>query len=638
MRDNSAKPDDRGRVVVVALATFFLFSLLIVQFYRVQIVQHQKWADRAQNQHTFTLVEPFIRGRFFSNTTLQPGVAEKEQPLVMDIQMFHLFADPMNIPEERRLEVAEALSATIDEATEQVFEELGHSRSRSRKLAMWLSRETKQKILAWWTPYARSHRIPRNALFFQKDYRRSYPFGKLLGQVLHTIQDNKDASTKQAVPTGGLEASFHHLLRGKLGKRRLLRSPRNAMETGEVVDEPEDGADIYLTINHYLQAVMEEELARGVLKARAKGGWAVMMEPNTGEIYALAQYPFFDPARYRDYFNDPDLIEHARVKAVTDAYEPGSVMKPIGLALALEANSGGARVFDPNEKIASADGRFPGRSRAISDVRVHKFLNMDLGLQKSSNIYVGRVADKVIRAKGDRWYRAQLHDRFGLGQKTGIELPIESAGMLPTPGKMYANGRSEWSKPTPYSLAMGYNLQVNSLQMLRAWAVLANGGYLVEPTLVRRVVKNGEVLPRDVASRKKVLDDEVVEKLLRSMRFVTQTTGSGRRANIPGYTEIGKTATSKKLENGVYSSSKYLAAFVGYAPAEDPRFVLLIALDEPDASIPNNYYGGVVAAPVFRAIGKRALEFLGVAPDDPDGTYWAEESAALAAKYDEWNG
>ena len=174
---------------------------------------------------------------------------------------------------------------------------------------MWLDEETHRSVLQWWQGFAREHKIPRNALFFVKDYQRSYPYGKLLGQVLHTIQNQKDEKTDQALPTGGLELYFNSYLQGKNGKRRLMRSPRNSLETGEVIAYPEHGADIYLTINPYLQAIAEEEIERGVKKSKGKAGWAAMMDPRTGEILALAQYPSFTPPDYQNYFNDPHLIE-----------------------------------------------------------------------------------------------------------------------------------------------------------------------------------------------------------------------------------------------------------------------------------------------------------------------------------------
>ena len=339
-----------------------------------------------------------------------------------------------------------------------------------------------------------SIKISRNALFFISDYQRSYPFGKLLGQVLHTIQNVKDENTSQAIPTGGLELYFDAYLKGKIGKRRMLRSTQNALEIDQVITPPQNGADIYLTINHCLQAICEEEIEKGVKNSKAKSGWAVMMDPYSGEIWALAQYPFFYPADYQRFFKDKELIEHSKVKAITDANEPGSIMKPITVALAMIANQELqakklAPLFDPEAMMPTSNTHFAGRNKPLKDLSPRNYQDLKIALQKSSNIYVARLAEKMVAQFGNKWYRSALHDHFGFGEKTGIELPSESAGVLPTPGKKHANGALEWSAGTPYVLAIGHNIQPDSLQILRAYAAVCNGGYLVTPTLVRKIVR-----------------------------------------------------------------------------------------------------------------------------------------------------
>lgn len=632
-----------------------------MQFFRIQIMEGERWTRTAEGQHLFYVEEPFERGIFLANNSLKKGLLTPEQALVIDVQKFHLHADPKNIPEECKEEVAAALENFLhlnDSERDQLRKQFNYRRSRNRRLVTWLDQSTKLTIQAWWEPYAKQHHIPRNALFFIADYQRSYPYGRLAGQLLHTIRDRKDENTKQALPTGGLEAQFHKYLRGHLGKRRLLRSPRHSFATGELIAEPVDGANVHLTIDPYLQAIAEEEIALGVKRAKAKSGWVVMMNPHTGEIYALAQYPFFYPSNYQDYFNDPKRIEDSTVKAITHAYEPGSTMKPLTLAVALEANrslseKGQPKLFHPEEKIPCLDGRFPGRSKPIRDTREHRYLNMYMGLQKSSNIYMGRLVDRIVKKLGNEWYRGVLTDSLGLGKKTKIELPAESPGLVPRPGRLHPNGTLEWSVPTPYSLAMGYNLQVNSIQMLRAWSALANGGYLVEPTLLRKITREDEVLVdntgQDRLSRfPKVLSDDTVNEVVKAMRYVSRAQSSGRRGNIHGYTEASKTGTSEKIVNGQYSKKKHFATFMGFTPVSDPSFVLLVAIDEPEPS-GGMQYGGVCAGPVFRKIAQRSLEYLGVTPDDPHGfprgdprhdpeqTIWYHETKELDKLYRAWN-
>lgn len=660
---------EKRRLLWIASFIFLLFSFLVAQFYHIQILEGKKWATQAQKQHFFIVKEPFMRGTFYSNPYIKKAHPPEPQKFVMDVPKFHLYVDPESIPASLKDEVAEQLTTRLTLAPAESLmlrQQIGKT-SRSRKLATWLDEETHRSLLQWWRGYARQHKVSRNALFFVKDYQRSYPFGKLLGQVLHTVQNQKDEVTNQALPTGGLELYFNSYLQGKQGKRRLLRSPRNALETGEVIAYPEHGADIYLTINTYLQAIVEEELAKGVKKSKAKGGWVGMMEPRTGEILALAQYPAFYPPDYQAYFNDPALIEDTKVKAVTDATEPGSVFKPFTVAVALKANQylrqkGERELFSPEEKIATSNGRFPGRSKPITDTSLHYYLNMDMGMQKSSNIYMGRLAERIVARMGNEWYRRQLQ-LFGFGQKTHIELPAESAGVLPTPGKLHPNGALEWSVPTPFSLAMGHNIQVNTIQMLRAYAVLANGGFLVQPTLVRQIIKKDaqgqqEVLldhlsPERLKAFPRVLDEEIVNRVLRAMRYVTKPGGTATKADVPGYTEVGKTSTPKKIVNGMYSETKYCPVFGGFTPVKDPAFILVVMIDEPEygyiPGIGKNHHGGNCTADVFREIAKRSLAYLGIPPDDPFGysygdprrdvnkTVWMKETRELQEIYNKWN-
>lgn len=656
---------DRKPLLFVALTVFILFSLLIAQFYHIQILEGEQWAAKAEKQHFFVIKEPFIRGTFYSNPYVQGGHPPQFQPLVVDVPKFHLYADPISIPAEFKKEIAEHLIAFLSlHPLErlQLTQQFDKS-SRSRKLAMWLDKETYLTILKWWQGYAKERKIPRNALFFVKDYKRSYPFGKFLGQLLHTIQNKKEEKTDQALPTGGLELYFNSYLKGKNGKRKLMRSPRNSLETGNVISYPEHGADIYLTINPVLQAIAEEEIEKGVKKSKGKGGWIGIMDPYTGEILALAQYPFFYPPDYQKHFNDPELIEHTKVKAITDANEPGSVFKPFTIAIALKANQellrrGEKPLFDPADKISTSSGRFPGRSKPISDTRTHPYLNLDMAMQKSSNIYMARLVERIIARLGNDWYRLQLQ-LFGFGQKTGIELPAESAGVVPTPGKLHPNGALEWSTPTPFSISFGHNIQVTTLQLLRAYGVLANGGYLVKPTLIRAIAKK----PYDVNHQyncpssqqefPRIYDKEIVERVVQSMRYVTKPGGTAVKADVPGYTEVGKTSTPKKIIGSHYSEKLYCPLFVGFTPAINPSFVIAAVIDEPEygyiPGLGKNHHGGNCTALVFKEVARRSLEYAGVPLDDPFGypygdprhdsnkQVWMHEVKKLKEMYEKWN-
>ncbi|MBA3238279.1 MAG: penicillin-binding protein 2 [Parachlamydiaceae bacterium] len=661
---------DRLRLLIVVLGIVLLLSLLVMQYYFIQLAQFDHWTKLARRQHFFSVDEPFIRGSFYSNASLGRQHPDTPQRLVLDIQKVHLYADPASIPSEYHSEVISGLKNALDLTPQQqqkLLMQLLHKKSRSRKLALWLDNRRKEQILNWWRPFARSRQIPINALFFVSDYQRSYPFGKLLGQVIQTVQKKRDERTGQAHPTGGLELSCDKHLKGCKGKRLLMRSPRNSLESGEIVALPENGADVYLTINHVLQAIAEDEIAKAVHRSNAKSGWAVMMHPDTGEILALAQYPYFYPEHYAEYFNDSAKRDLSKVKAVSDANEPGSVMKPVTLAVAFMANEelkrrGENSLFSPDEKMATLDDRFPGR-RPLKEITYHRFLNMNMGIWKSSNIYVARLIQRVVERLGNEWYRQVLVEVFGFGQKTGIELPGESAGVVPRPGKMHPNGALEWSVPTPFSLAMGHNVQITSIQLLRAYACLANGGRLVKPTLIRKIVQNrrdgsAKVIIDNTTKERhlafpKVLDSEMTSQVVAAMKYATKKGGSSFRGDINGYTEAGKTGTSEKIINGVYSRKDHVSTFIGFAPVNKPAFVLLVTIDEPEhgyiPGIGKRHMGGLAAVPAFREIGKRSLAYLGISPDDPYGypfgdprydpskADWVKEVQALQNLYNTWN-
>lgn len=661
---------NRKRLAFISVGMAFLFCILLIQFYRIQIIEGEKWSKKARAQHLLTIIEPYKRGTFYSNTTIKEGHLEPNLAFVTDVPKFHLYVDMTSLPSSHKNIIADKLSSFLELSTkenEKLHQQM-EKKSKSRRIAAWTSPEKKLEIETWWNQFAKKNKIPRNAVFFIQDFKRSYPYGKMLGQILHTVREQRDPKTHAHIPTGGLELMMDPYLKGKEGKRVLLRSPRNSLDLGTVVSAPENGADIFLTINHYLQAVCEEELEKGVTTANAKSGWAIMMDPHTGHILAWAQYPWFEPAQYAKFFNNPSLQKETKVKGITDPFEPGSTMKPITILICLKANEelikrGKPPLFSPTEKVATSNGSFPGRSKPIHDVRSHPYLNMYMALQKSSNIYMARIIQRVIENLGDEWYRNCLYEIFNFGKKTGIELSSESPGLLPAPGKKHPNGSMEWSKPTPYSLAFGHNILVNSLQMVRAYSLIANGGYSVEPTLIKKIVRTKENSASEVLldnekaiphkDQEPLFSKASLNEVLKGMMYVTKPGGAGTRADISGYTEAGKTATSEKIINGTYSKKTNISTFIGWSPAYNPKFVLMVVIDEPEwkfiPGVGKNQQGGTCAAPVFREIGKKTLEYLGVTPDDPFGfpqgdprrdpekAVWMKEATALTELYKKWN-
>jgi cell division protein FtsI (penicillin-binding protein 3) len=628
------KAQDKKKLVVVAFFVFSLFCFLILQFFKIQVLEREKWLQKARAQHLFMVSEPFKRGVFYSSGALSSTHDDIAQPLVTDLPVFHLYIDPESISESYKESFAKELTESLSSQEgfeKKILEEI-YKKSRSRKILSSMPHEKKEEVEKWWLGFSKKNRLPRNSLYFVQDYQRSYPFGKLLGQVLQTIRDEKNAETNEAIPTGGVEYYFDKILQGKEGKRRLLRSPKFPLDRGDVIQKPENGADVYLTIHPYIQAIAEEELEKGVLAADAKSGWVAIMDAQSGDIWALAQYPFFYPNQYKSFYSDKEKLEHTRVKAITDCFEPGSIIKPLSMAIALKANeelisSGKKGVFDPEEKIDLKKIELPGRKIKMKDVATSQFMNMNMALQKSSNLYTASMIQKVVDALGASWYKQQLEEVFGFGKKTGIELPSEAAGFVPSPSKSYSSGKLQWSTPTPGCLAIGYNLLVNTIQVLRAYAVIASGGYQVQPSLLKKIVRKetNEILfeRKEVMEKPRVLDEKICQRVTEAMKIVTKPGGSAYRADVPGFTEAGKTSTSEKIKHGAYSKNLHISTFAGFAPAKDAKLVALIAIDEPAyRNVPGvgpTHFGGKCAAPIFSEIAKRVLQYLGATPDDPYG-------------------
>lgn len=639
----------RGRSLFVSFALAFLFSLVIVHYYKIQVIEHKKWVKIADQQHHLVVKEPFQRGKIYCRSENN----KKGRPIVMDVLTYHLFIDPMRIKHSLKEEIIAFLAPRLSEKSIK-----GHfyKKARWRKVADFVNIDEKIEIEKWWRVYARKNKMPSNALTFVKDYKRAYPYGHLLGQVLSTVYRNRDEKTMQAVPIGGIEKKYNAQLQGSIGKRYLMRSPKYNIDDAKRHIAPKNGSDVYLTINHEIQAICEEELKKGVTRVNAKGGVAVMMDPHTGDVIALAQYPFFKPDNYPSYFADKKSAQCVNPKSVTDSFEPGSIMKALTLAIGLKANeklleNNKKPLFCPSEMIDCADATFKGRNRPLKDVSFHKRLNMYHAIQKSSNIYPARIIEKVLESLGPKWYSDQLSNVFGLGNKSGLELPYENPGMIPVYGRKYKNGKEQWSDPTPYSLAIGYNVLVNCVQMARAYSVFANGGYLVEPTIIDKIISpEGVVKTAKKREKKKVLSKDIADIIMSALKYTTKQGGSAYLADIPGYSEAGKTSTTEKLVNGVYSKNTHCSSFIGIAPVSAPRFVLIVMVDEPERKyVPGfgtTHFGGKCAAPIFREIGKRSLQVLKVPYDDPYGfakndprtqrekSDWWRETKELQAVYD----
>ena len=435
--------------------------------------------------------------------------------------------------------------------------------------------------------YLRRHLPPdatRNVLslnlpgvYTQREYRRYYPSGLSAGHILGFT--NIDDQGQE-----GVEKAFDKHLSGVEGKKRVLRdAKRRIIQDVNSVKPVYHGRDLVLSIDLRLQAIAHRYLTEAVHTNNAAGGSALLLDAKTSEVLAMVNLPDFNP-------NDRSDINNGnfRNRAITDVFEPGSTVKPFTMSLALASGS-----FTPDSMVETSPGYYRIGGWTIHDIKDYGNLSLSRVLIKSSNIGTAKIAMEMTPH--------ELHKTFfdiGFGQITGVELPGEQSGILPN--------RSRWRASEHASLAYGYGVAVTSLQLARAYAILASNGVML-PISIRR--------QQETPRGHKVIPEDVVVDINKMLEQVVSPEGTAQLASIPAFRVAGKTGTVRKLSSeGGYAVDSYQALFAGFAPASDPRFVLVVLIDEPSV---NRYYGGEVAAPVFSKIMTDALRLRGV-PGDRD--------------------
>ncbi len=406
------------------------------------------------------------------------------------------------------------------------------------------------------------------------EYRRYYPAGAVAAQLLGGT-DIDDRGQE------GLELAFDSRLRAQPGARQV-RQDRH----GRIIDDlaqlrpPKHGENLRLGIDLWLQYHAYQELQRAVLKHRAQSGTVVVLDVVTGEVLAMVQAPSYNPNGDRS--ADPD---RRRNRAVTDLYEPGSVMKPFTILTALASG-----VYGPDDRIDTTPGHWRIGGHRISDIRNFGELDLRGVLVKSSNVAAARIA---LDLPGDTLW--ETLDRIGIGQPLQIGYPGEAVGVLREPG--------EWVRTDQASLGYGYGLSATPLHIAQAYMVLGNRG-------VRHPIS---FLAHPQADGERMLPREYCDAVLRMMQGVTGPEGTARRVRLPGYTVAAKTGTVRKMVDGVYSDQHHVAMIAGVVPARHPRLAILVLVDTPRSG---KYFGGEVAGPVFREVAREVLRLLNVPPDN----------------------
>jgi cell division protein FtsI (penicillin-binding protein 3) len=418
-----------------------------------------------------------------------------------------------------------------------------------------------------------------HGLGLESEYRRFYPSGEIFGHIIG-FTDVDDRGIE------GMELAFDAWLRAEPGKRRVIQDGRRrVVEEVERIRPPRHGKDLTLSIDRRLQFLAYRELKRAVQKHRAVSASAVVLDVRSGEVLAMVNQPAYNPnAQLGGKGNT------RRNRALTDVMEPGSTVKPFVVAAAVEAG-----LVGPTTPIDTSPGTLRiGRDR-VKDVRNYGLLDTTGVITKSSNVGVVKLAMRMDKAV--LW---QLYDRLGFGRPTQIEFPGEVPGRL--------RHFQRWRMFEHATLAFGYGLSVTSLQLAQAYGVLAADGVKRSVTLLKR---------QDPPSEERILSAATARKVRAMMETVVSPKGTAKLAAIEGYRAAGKTGTAKKAVRGGYASRRYQAVFAGMAPASEPRFVMVVMVDEPRGK---HYYGGRVAAPVFASVMAGALRLFNVPPDDPGAT------------------
>ncbi|WP_366929576.1 penicillin-binding protein 2 [uncultured Thiohalocapsa sp.] len=493
------------------------------------------------------------------------------EPLAISTSMSTLWADPKLLADRR--ETLPALASALEVPPDDLAARLDAYVAQGRRF-MYLRRRVEPHCAEAVRAVIDSHRLA--GIGADAEYRRFYPGGEMFGQVVGFT--NVDDIGQE-----GVELVFEDTLRADPGKRRVIQDGRGrVVEEVEQIKPPAHGEDVVLSLDRRLQFLAYRELKRAVTEHRAKSGTAVLLDVSTGEVLAMVNQPAFNPNAARS-----EPVENRRNRALTDVFEPGSTMKPLVVATALEAG-----VIDPRTPVNTTPGILRVGANRVRDIRNYGLLDATSVVTKSSNVGVVKIAHQMDRAL--LW---QAYGQLGFGRITGVEFPGERSGFLP-----HYDG---WSRFEHATLAFGYGLNVTSLQLAQAYAVIANDGVRLPVSLLRRdAVPPGE----------RVFSAETARTVRAMMETVVSDQGTARRARIPGYRVGGKTGTAKKATARGYAAGKYQSVFAGMAPISQPRFVMVVMVDEPRG---DSYYGGIVAAPAFAKVMQAALRLYNVPPDGP---------------------
>jgi cell division protein FtsI (penicillin-binding protein 3) len=545
-------PPWRSRLLLVAFAGAFV--CLLGRAVYLQGLQNTFLQAKGESRYSRVLEIPANRGRI----TDRNG-----EPIAISTPVKSIWA----VPEEVRMDKRQLtrLAALLEVAPREIEKRLKDTRGDFVFLKRQIPPETAARVAEL--------RIP--GLSESREYRRYYPGGDVMAHVIgFTGVDD--------VGQEGMELAFQEQLAGKPGSRRVIKDRLGQIvEDVESIRAAQNGRDLALALDSRIQNVAFGQLKTAILRHRARAGAIVVVDVNTGEVLALANFPTYNP-------NNRSRLSGAQLRnrAVTDTFEPGSTLKPFTIALALE--TGRVR---PDTVIATAPGSLSIGPATIRDAHAERALTVAQVIQKSSNVGAAKIALSLPAEA--MW---EMFQHVGFGAPPGLDFPGEAAGKL----RPYRS----WRTIEQATMSYGHGISVSLVQLVRAYSIFARDGELVPLSLLRL-----EVPP----TAQRVVSARTARMVRAMLELAVQRGGTAPRAQIAGYRVAGKTGTAHKQENGGYAPDKYVSSFVGFAPASRPRVAIAVMIDEPRG----DYYGGKVAAPVFAEVMAAALRILDVAPDAP---------------------
>ncbi len=518
---------------------------------------------KAKKGHLTLVKLPAFRGTILDR---------KGRELAISLPTRSIYLSPKFLPEPK--DVVKVLAEYLGMDEPLLLEKIDRNRN-----FVWVKRKVERE------DYERIEKLHLSGVGFCKEFKRVYPKGILASHILGFVDIDGQGLE-------GIERKNDELLKGESGWHILIKDAK-----GRIIPSLErerkkgrHGLNLVLTIDERIQEIVEEELEKVYKKFNASSAIAIVMEPFSGEILGLANRPAFDPNSPGSYPAD-----FRRNRAVTDFFEPGSVFKVVTAAAALEE-----RVVEPEEIIFCENGKWLYRKHFLHDHKPHKNLSFQEVVAKSSNIGIVKVALRLGKRRVYQYAR-----NFGFGERTGIDLPAEVRGILRPPNK--------WSKYSLAAIPIGQEVAATPIQAICALAVIANGGRYVRPYLLKEIKDNQGISIRKIRPRtKRIISRQTAMTLTSILKEVVKEGGTGPLARVYNYSVAGKTGTGQKVVNGRYSHSKFLSSFIGYAPAENPKVIVLVMVDEPKPL----YYGSLVAAPAFREITRRVLSYLEVPPEE----------------------